>query len=56
MKTNLEILELHFGSEFYRLKELGYLDNILNAMNEYAIQEIRDFSKSVTDKMNLKND
>ena len=34
-KTKEQILELHFGSEYYKLKELGYLDNIINAMQEF---------------------
>ena len=31
-----EILELHFGSDFWRIKEADYFDNTINAMEEYA--------------------
>jgi len=38
MKNAEEILEMHFGSEFWKLKEYDYLKHILNAMREYANQ------------------
>lgn len=40
MKTAEEILELHFGSEYYKLRELGYLNHITGAMKEYANEKL----------------
>lgn len=36
MKTAEEVLEGHFGSEYWTLKENNSLPHILNAMEEYA--------------------
>lgn len=38
MKTKEEILETHFGSDYYSLKERDDLQYILRAMDEYADQ------------------
>lgn len=38
MKTNEEILEAHFGSDYYKIKERDDLQYILRAMEEYADQ------------------
>jgi len=36
MRSNAEeILELHFGSDFWKIKEAEYFENIINAMIEY---------------------
>ena len=43
-KTKEQILELHFGSEYYKLKELGYLDNIINAMQEFRQSQPKGIS------------
>ena len=36
MKTAGQILEMHFGSDFYQLKELDFQVHIISAMKEYA--------------------
>lgn len=36
MITAEEILEMHFGSDFYQLKELDFQVHIISAMKEYA--------------------
>ena len=41
-KSNKEILEMHMGSDFWKIEESGYLHNILNAMDEYKTGEITD--------------
>ena len=45
-KTKEQILELHFGSEYYKLKELGYLGNISNAMQEFRQSQPKGMTKS----------
>lgn len=40
--TPLEILEMHFGSEFYRIEEENYTPHILSAMEEYASIKVRE--------------
>lgn len=40
MKTASEILELHFGSDFWMLKKYGFKSHIINAMKEYASDQI----------------
>jgi hypothetical protein len=41
--TKKQILEMHFGSEFYRLKEEGFDTHIYNAMEEYKEQELQKY-------------
>ena len=36
-----KILEAHFGSDYYLLKERGDLIHVLNAMEEYASEVVR---------------
>ena len=38
--TKEQILENHFGSEFYRLKEEGFDTHVYNAMTEFSEQEL----------------
>lgn len=42
MKTKEEVLEMNFGSEYYKLKELDYLRYILNAMEEYTQMKVEN--------------
>jgi hypothetical protein len=48
-----EILEMHFGSEFWQLEEFGYKTNIVNAMQEYARIQIQ---KDRSEKKRLMNE
>jgi hypothetical protein len=52
-----EILEMHFGSEFWKLEELDYKTNIINAMQEYAriqIEKDRERIKAIPTKFEAK--
>jgi hypothetical protein len=49
-----EILEMHFGSEFWKLEELDYKTNIINAMQEYALNQIEKDRSETKRLMNEK--
>jgi len=38
MKTAQQILEAHFGSDYYKLAELGFTEYIVRAMTEYRME------------------
>jgi hypothetical protein len=48
------ILEMHFGSEFWKLEELDYKTNIINAMQEYALIQIEKDRSETKRLMNEK--
>lgn len=37
--TREQILEMHMGSEYYVLEQHGFIQNIVNAMEEYKNQK-----------------
>ena len=50
-QTAMEVLEMHFGSDFYQLEEQGHLKHILSAMIEYANQQ-PELPKSIEERAN----